>query len=89
MGLSNVSIEIFYKQVVGDTARRLNTNTIFGDFIEICKSYLFLYQNFMINLISRQENNVAHMLAWVSSSYTNFQNHGPMRYCKSLTSFIA
>ena len=57
MGLSRVSIELDCKQVVEGIDRRLNTNSMFGVILDICKASLRIYQNFKISLIRGQTNN--------------------------------
>jgi hypothetical protein len=51
-GMSNMSI-LDCKQVVDDIVRKLNTNSMFGAILEICKTSLRIYQNFKISFIGR------------------------------------
>jgi len=74
MGLSKVSIELDCKQVIDDISRRLNTSSLFGAIIDICKTSLGIYQNLKISFIKRQAYSVVHLLARASLSYTSSHN---------------
>jgi len=75
IGRSKMFIELDCKQVVDDINRRLNTNSLFGAIIDICKTSLRTYQNFKINFIRRQTNSVVYLLTWASLS--NVSSHIP------------
>jgi ribonuclease HI len=76
MDLSKVSIELDCKQVVNGITRGLNTNSMFGAILDICK--LRIHQNFKISFIMGQTNSVAHLLARASLSYDSLHVHNHM-----------
>jgi len=81
MRLSKVSIKLSCKQVVDGIARRLNINSMIGAILDIYKDSLRIHKNFKISFIRRQANNVTHLLANVSLSYSSFHIQDHMLSC--------
>jgi len=81
MRLSSVSIELDCKQVVDGISSTIETNSTFGAIIDVCKASIQKFQNFKINFVRRQTNNVAHLLARESLSYVCSQVHDYISSC--------
>lgn len=74
IGLSKMSIEVDCKQMIDGISKRFNTNFMVGAAIDICKTLLWIYPNF-ISFIIRQSNNVVHLLVSALLSYISFHIH--------------